>query len=102
MIESRHTLSFCGGCGEMVVCADCGNNCCNASTGNRPDGIRCGCDEAYKHQAMFWAEPTSVRFAKDERQARKRRQSPSFTEKLKAEKTARAWDLGAPKERGQA
>ena len=34
VIKSRHSLSFCDTCKEMVViCADCGNNCCNGMTG---------------------------------------------------------------------
>ena len=66
-MNSRHTLAYCGGCQtEMVVCADCGNNCCNAST-NTVNGKMCGCEEAYAHQDAYWKNPNSVRFVKDER-----------------------------------
>lgn len=67
VIQSRHTLSRCSLCEcDMVLCADCGNNCCNAGTGE-VDGKRCGCDEAYEHQAAYWKNNDSVRFAKDSR-----------------------------------
>jgi hypothetical protein len=62
---SRHTLSYCALCeGDMVICADCGNNCCNAGTKDI-DGKPCGCDEAYEHQTMFWKDPSNITFAKD-------------------------------------
>lgn len=67
MSFSRHTLSYCVGCQtDMVICADCGNNCCNSGTRN-VNGKRCGCEEAYEHQAMQWNNANSVRFAKDTR-----------------------------------
>jgi hypothetical protein len=67
--NSKHTLSYCALCeGDMVICADCGNNCCNASTGTLENGERCGCDEAYEDQAAYWKDPTSVEFAKDIRE----------------------------------
>lgn len=50
----------------MVVCADCGNNCCNAGT-SEINGVRCGCAEAYEHQSAYWKDKTSVKFAKDDR-----------------------------------
>jgi hypothetical protein len=66
-IQSRHTLSYCPGCeAEMVICADCGNNCCNAGTGE-VNGKQCGCDEAYAHQEAYWTDKDSVRFASDVR-----------------------------------
>lgn len=69
MITSRHTLSHCELCKtDMVICADCGNNCCNALTGEI-DGKRCGCKEAYAHQAAYWEDAFSVIFAKDSRNA---------------------------------
>ena len=66
MIESRHTLSNCEMCGDMVVCADCGNNCCNGGTKD-VNGKPCGCDEAYAHQTQWCKDPASVHFAADVR-----------------------------------
>jgi hypothetical protein len=50
----------------MVVCVDCGNNCCNDGSG-MINGKRCGCDEAYVHQDAFNKDPNSVLFAQDKR-----------------------------------
>ena len=55
----------------MVLCADCGNNCCNAGTGNLPNGDRCGCDEAYSHQDLHRKDPKGVQFASDIRETAK-------------------------------
>ena len=66
MIESRHTLANCTMCGDMVVCADCGNNCCNGGT-KELHGRACGCAEAYSHQTAWYEDPRSVTFAKDVR-----------------------------------
>jgi len=67
VLRSRHTLGYCDNCQtEMVVCADCGNNCCNAGTGEI-NGRRCGCEEAYAHQAEYWQNNDRVRFTKDVR-----------------------------------
>ena len=64
MIKSRHTLSYCEQCETyMVICADCGNNCCNAMTGNI-DGNPCGCKEAYDHQSKYHIDNNSVVFKK--------------------------------------
>lgn len=52
----------------MVICADCGNNCCNAGTGE-VNGKRCGCDEAYAHQTAYWQDKKNIKFAKDTRNA---------------------------------
>lgn len=62
MIKSRHTLSYCDSCGEMVVCADCGNNCCNGGSG-KSFGKNCDCREAYEHQAEYWKDKQSVTFS---------------------------------------
>lgn len=48
----------------MVVCADCGNNCCNSVT-NLIDGELCGCQEAYEDQTAYWKDHDCVEFAKD-------------------------------------
>lgn len=61
VIQSRHYLANCGLCGEMVICADCGNNCCNACTG-QINGVNCGCDEAYAHQDIFWKNKSAIVF----------------------------------------
>ena len=67
MINSRHTLSNCSMCGDMVICADCGNNCCNAMSG-KTRGIKdCDCDEAYEHQTLYCQDKESVKFANDRR-----------------------------------
>lgn len=67
MIHSRHTLAHCNICEcDMVICADCGNNCCNAGTGDA-NGERCGCDEAYEHQKAYWYNSDNVQFANDKR-----------------------------------
>ena len=63
---SRHTLAHCEACGDMVICADCGNNCCNGSTG-LIDGVQCGCEEAYEDQTAFNEDPECVRFERDVR-----------------------------------
>lgn len=47
----------------MVICADCGNNCCNGGTGE-VHGKRCGCAEAYAHQDVHFRDKHSIRFAK--------------------------------------
>lgn len=70
LIESRHTLAWCGMCGDMVLCAVCGNNCCNGGYGEI-DGQKCSdCPEAYEHQAAFWKDQSAVKFAKDTRDGR--------------------------------
>ncbi len=55
MIKSKHKLSFCEACDiNIVICAACGNNCCNGGSG-KINGIICNyCDEAYKHQEIYW------------------------------------------------
>lgn len=66
MIQSRHALSHCEMCGDMVVCTDCGNNCCNGGTGE-VDGRPCGCSEAYDHQDVWRKRPNAITFTKDVR-----------------------------------
>lgn len=51
----------------MVVCADCGNNCCNGGSGKSMYDKDCNCDEAYDHQSKYLADNSSVSFEKDER-----------------------------------
>lgn len=51
----------------MVICADCGNNCCNAGTGEKANGERCGCDEAYDHQDLYWKDASAVVFTSSRR-----------------------------------
>lgn len=52
----------------MVLCADCGNNCCTGGTGTIDiNGQQCGCVEAYVHQYAYWKNPKSVKFVKDNR-----------------------------------
>lgn len=68
MIHSKHKLSYCSLCEcDMVICATCGNNCCNAMYGD-VDGIKCtDCPDAYEVQDAFWKDKTSVQFAEDVR-----------------------------------
>lgn len=63
MINGRHTLSTCIQCGDMVICADCGNNCCNGMSGRSRGISLCDCSEAYAHQT----NRLNIKFAKDER-----------------------------------
>lgn len=62
-IKSRHTVSYCGLCSDMVICADCGNNCCNGSRGRSI--AECDCDEAYEHQQIYWKDSSKIEFAED-------------------------------------
>jgi len=48
----------------MVICADCGNNCCNGGTRDI-NGSPCGCDEAYEDQEAHSKDPECVKFAHD-------------------------------------
>lgn len=42
---------YCAVCEKMmVICPDCGNNCCNGGTGKLPSGEECGCEAAYQFQ----------------------------------------------------
>lgn len=69
MIYSRHTLSHCNLCEtDMVICADCDNNCCNGGTGE-VNGKRCGCKEAYEHQDVLFEGRKSIKFAKNTKNA---------------------------------
>lgn len=57
MINSRHSIGFCNLCGcWMVICADCGNNCCNGTEGCL------SCAEAYSHQDIFYQDETAITF----------------------------------------
>ena len=69
VVRSKHTLGHCNGCDtDMVLCATCGNNCCNAGHGTLPGGAPCpDCEEAYSHQSMLWEHPEWIEFAKDVR-----------------------------------
>lgn len=60
----------------MVICADCGNNCCNGGTKDI-DGVPCGCKEAYEDQDAYLKDPECVRFEKDARDTAPR--TPPFT-----------------------
>lgn len=50
----------------MVICADCGNNCCNGGT-KEINGKSCGCVEAYEHQTLYCKDKKSVKFLNDKR-----------------------------------
>jgi hypothetical protein len=62
-VKTKHKLSHCELCDtDMVICATCGNNCCNGGYGT-VDGVECtDCPEAYHFQEMFWKDPNSVKF----------------------------------------
>ena len=53
-IISPHTKSFCSMCGDMVICATCGNHTCNCGRGETISvGVPCpDCEQAYEHAAM--------------------------------------------------
>ena len=64
MIYSQHKLSYCDLCEtEMVICAVCGNNCCNGSDGKASKGIDCDCSEAYEHQKIYYENSANITFA---------------------------------------
>lgn len=69
-MKSPHTLSYCTHCDtEMVRCATCGNYGCNGGSGY-VDGPRCpDCPDSWVAQDAYYADPTSVEFAVDERDA---------------------------------
>lgn len=49
-----HYWAFCTHCdGPMVICGNCGNNCCNGGSGEYDDGSKCQiCLDAYDFQAL--------------------------------------------------
>lgn len=63
MIYTKHKKSYCGLCEtDMLICATCGNNCCNAGYGE-VDGKPCtDCPEVYRIQDAMWSDPNSVTF----------------------------------------
>lgn len=48
----KHFWKYCGHCKDrMVVCGQCGNNCCNGGYGEMPPGVECdSCPSAYAVQ----------------------------------------------------
>lgn len=60
MITSNHTLSYCELCDcKMVICAHCGNNCCNAATKDTcPDQ----CNDAYIMQTLYRTDKNAIQF----------------------------------------
>ena len=60
-LKSRHTLSYCNIC-EEVVCADC----CNGGT-NMFNDKKCGCLEAYERYKALMYIPYNIEFANDKR-----------------------------------
>ena len=54
MIKSKHKLSYCKQCEhKIVICYNCGNNCCNGGHGI-VNGEECKeCAEAYQHQTIY-------------------------------------------------
>lgn len=72
-MNSKHILTHCNLCEEdTVVCATCGNNCCNGGYGE-VNGQKCpDCPEAYDHQDVVRKDPDSIRFSLDERLAARR------------------------------
>ena len=64
---SPRTLDYCLTCRTyMVLCANCGNNCCNGGSGDYVNGehIKCidACRDAYRVQNAYWADNKSVTF----------------------------------------
>ena len=50
----QHTWYYCELCqGKVVICGNCGNNCCNGGYG-QVDGVDCTyCSEAYELQDLY-------------------------------------------------
>jgi hypothetical protein len=65
MIESKHSIGYCNQCEcDVVFCAACGNNCCNGTYGEGPNGKWCpDCPNAYDVQDMYLKDKGSVKFA---------------------------------------
>jgi hypothetical protein len=62
---SPHTLDYCLTCRTyMVLCANCGNNCCNGGTAGMMGDPKCSddCHDAYRVQDAYWADNKSVTF----------------------------------------
>jgi hypothetical protein len=50
-LKRDHFWSECDLCGPMVICGNCGNNCCNGGFGTLSDGSACSeCESAYDKQ----------------------------------------------------
>ena len=58
LLANGHHWELCPMCGPMVICGYCGNNCCNAGSGQVADGTDegtlCGCGDAYELQSHYW------------------------------------------------
>lgn len=54
-IRTKHFVCYCNLCeADMVVCATCGNNCCNGGYGE-VDGKQChDCPNAYDVEHILW------------------------------------------------
>lgn len=51
--KKEHRWEVCSMCGPMVVCGNCGNNCCNGASGKTgSQSIDCDCDDAYDMQDL--------------------------------------------------
>lgn len=63
MIETKHLLSRCELCDtDMIICATCGNNCCNGGYG-KINGEPCkDCPDAYDVQDAYWENPSNIIF----------------------------------------
>ena len=60
-MKTKHHLSYCDTCCDyMVICATCGNNCCNGGSG-KINGDKCpDCDDAYEVQSLYHADPNLI------------------------------------------
>jgi len=63
--KHKHYWAYCNHCEcPMVICGNCGNNCCNGGTGQYADGTSCDiCLDAYTFQDLGppedWVVPTT-------------------------------------------
>jgi hypothetical protein len=52
--QHGHFWAYCGHCQRpIVICGNCGNNCCNGGSGEYADGSKCEiCNDAYDFQDL--------------------------------------------------
>lgn len=63
-MQTKHLLGRCELCEtDMVICATCGNNCCNGTYGGEPGNWCPDCPNAYDVQDLYFKDPDAVEFA---------------------------------------
>jgi hypothetical protein len=65
MNKHGHYWAYCNHCQRpIVICGNCGNNCCNATFGEYPNGSECQiCDDAYDFQSLGLGDNPVIDFA---------------------------------------